>query len=138
MPKVNSLDRFKVTHNNGVQRIEGKHSTRNYTRLQKYLDDYVAKNKVKRGQQAITLTFSELYRELELTGNYDLYPANKSLAQQLEEKLDRYVVAFYQKDKRYYYDFVPLPLEQDSQKHTQKDSQKHTQKDSQKHTQKKD
>ena len=102
---VNEKYRIREDEKKGkrIVRREGN----NYRRLQDFLDKFVVQHNVK-PEQGITLTKEELFRELEVQGSYDRYPACRNLASQIEKKLKGYVVVFFQKDWKHYWDFILL------------------------------
>jgi len=53
---------------------------------------------------------------LGLSGSYDRYQANRQLAQQIEQHLHGYIVVFFQRDWKYYFDFIPIPLRENQKK----------------------
>jgi len=91
---------------NNRQVVRG--SKRNYARLQNWLDEYCKKNNVQPNTQAVNLSLAEVHSLLGLTGNYDRYQACRQLGSQIEEKLNGYLVVFYQQDNQKYFDFIPI------------------------------
>ena len=108
MAQVTNLnERYQFRYEKGRQVIRRKQK-RDYSRLQNFLDKFVKENDIKIGKQAITLSKEEIHGLLGLSGSYDRYQANRQLAEQIEQHLHNYLVVFYQRDWKFYFDFIPL------------------------------